>query len=359
MKKSPYLIPILFFVLITGCSASGQQNDITTSMPSFPTPTQTIQISPTLALLTPSHTASPALAITASPEATATREGEMVRRCPDVVSQITYSPDSKLLAAACIDGIYLYDSQTLSLVHKMDDGIYITPMVVDFSPDGQILASGGNVNLYQVSDGVLLHTLSEQKYATQSISFSADGQRLAESSGNLINIWRVSNGVLLNTIDSHTYVTSLAFAPTGSTLAVGSIKISLWQTSNGTWLRNFTGHTDEITSVAFSPDGVLLASGSFDRTAKLWRVRNGMLHHTLEGATAPVSGVAFSPDGQILATSSNDGTVRLWQVSNGVLIRTLDNLTTHWVTSVAFSPDGKWLAAGTDDGKIWQWYLGE
>ena len=34
----------------------------------------------------------------------------------------------------------------------------------------------------------------------------------------------------------------------------------------------FRGHTDRVTSVAFSPDGVLLASGSKDRTIKVWNL---------------------------------------------------------------------------------------
>ena len=274
-----------------------------------------------------------------------------------VISQIIYSPDSKILAAACNGRVYLYESQTLSQIGILNNERGSD--AIDISPNGEFLVSGGNLTLYQISDGAVLRTLSIKKSYpfSQSVSFSADSKMIAEGNDFFINIWRVSNGALLRTIDNYSYVTSVAFAPSGSTLAASTLldKITLWQTSDGTWLRNFVGHKDEITSIAFSPDGNFLASGSFDYTAKIWQVKDGKLMHTLE-FTTPVSDVAFSPDGQVLATSSNDGAVRLWQVSNGELLQTID-LTNHLVTSVAFSPDGNLLSASTDDGIIWQWYL--
>jgi WD40 repeat protein len=36
-----------------------------------------------------------------------------------------------------------------------------------------------------------------------------------------------------------------------------------------------TGHTDGVQAIAFSPDGILLASGSRDKTVWLWQVDEG------------------------------------------------------------------------------------
>ncbi|KQM02477.1 WD domain, G-beta repeat-containing protein, partial [Frankia sp. CpI1-P] len=65
-----------------------------------------------------------------------------------------------------------------------------------------------------------------------------------------------------------------------------------------------TGHTDRVWWVVFSPDGTLLATASFDRTARLWDVATGHQRATLTAHTGPVRWVAFSPDGTLLATAS-------------------------------------------------------
>lgn len=126
-------------------------------------------------------------------------------------------------------------------------------------------------------------------------------------------------------------------------------------------VRTFAGHADSVRSVAFSRDGKTLASGSFDKTAKLWNVDSGELLGTLRGHgnAHPAGGnlrpginrVAFTPDGTILATAGLDGTVKLWDVATKKELRTLRGHSNR-VLSVAIAPDGKTLASASEDHSI-------
>ncbi|HEY1001218.1 MAG TPA: CHAT domain-containing protein [Streptosporangiaceae bacterium] len=118
--------------------------------------------------------------------------------------------------------------------------------------------------------------------------------------------------------------------------------------------RTLTGHTDWVYGVAFSPDGRLLATASFDGTARVWDLATGEQRRTLTGHINWVYGVAFSPDGRLLATASADMTARVWDLATGGHLRTLTGRT-DWVRDVAFSPDGRLLATASDDktARLW------
>ncbi|GAB6042390.1 nSTAND1 domain-containing NTPase [Endothiovibrio diazotrophicus] len=120
-------------------------------------------------------------------------------------------------------------------------------------------------------------------------------------------------------------------------------------------------HAKQIIRQAYSSDGHLLATASFDHTAKLWRVERGpngwslTLLHTFQGHTDPVYAVAFSPDGRTLATASYDGRVGLYDVASGEG----KSFAAHdgKVGVVQFSSSGDELMTAGEDGAIRLWDL--
>ena len=84
-----------------------------------------------------------------------------------------------------------------------------------------------------------------------------------------------------------------------------------------TCVSTLKGHTIGVLSVAFHPSAPYLATGSYDKTAKLWLLNADCSAptcvSTLQGHSDWVRSVAFHPSAPYLATGSGDTTTKLWQ----------------------------------------------
>ncbi|MEV0806548.1 hypothetical protein [Micromonospora sp. NPDC050200] len=190
----------------------------------------------------------------------------------------------------------------------------------------------------------------------ESLALSPDRRLAAVGRYQTVEVWDVSEQTLLHTIPAHRRVVqAVALSPDGRTLATRSFDdLALWDLRTGEPVGAITELAGPTCALAFSPDGTLLASGHDKTNAALWRVADLTI-----AARFPVNGfqhaVAFSPDGGWLATAGQDEVVRVWPVGGGPPVTLYGPAT--WVDSLAFTPDGRTLAA-TSAGRVHLWTCG-
>ncbi|MEV6243188.1 hypothetical protein [Lentzea sp. NPDC051838] len=168
-------------------------------------------------------------------------------------------------------------------------------------------------------------------------------------------------------LNGHTgavYLTT--FNKAGTVLATASYDRTarLWDVrdkANPKPLAVLTGHTDWLSTAVFSPDGSLLATTGADKTIRLWDVHdpaNAKEIKKIETGNGTSYLLDFNRDGTILAAANDDKSARLWDVSNPADAKPLgEPLRDHTspVRSLAFSPDGKLLATTGDDQTVRLW----
>ncbi len=244
-------------------------------------------------------------------------------------------------------------------IYAMD---FVPPPLPDIAAPQAVLATGyfgGALRLWNIQNDRST-SLSGHTSSIRTLAFSPDGQLLASGgSGDnpIIKLWRVRDGQCCHILAGHTDgLWSVAFSPDSRILASSSSDhtIRLWSTLTGECLQMLAGHKDWVTSVAFIASPSMLVSGSRDRTMRIWDIQTGECLRTLQGQQLGIISIAVSPNGDILASGSVDRTVALWNVLTGECFQVLPGHQA-FVWSVALSTDGRWLASGSYDGTVWLW----
>jgi WD40 repeat protein len=200
------------------------------------------------------------------------------------VSRLAFSPNNKALALAYWDKtIRVWDTGARKEVQRLT-GHKSEIFAVEFSPDGKLLASGCDdktARVWELATGKEVYQLRHET-TVLALAFSPDGKtlasagglRLGENAGDTgVHLWELATGQERAVLSgNHHLVRSLAFAPDGKVLALGSSDgtVRVWDLLSGKELRRFEGHRGIVNSVAFSRDGKRLVSGSTDATVVIW-----------------------------------------------------------------------------------------
>ena len=236
---------------------------------------------------------------------------------------------------------------------------------VDVSPNGQIIASASQDNTIKLwkADGSLITTLKDPSLRDQGevahaasvleVNFSPDGQTLASASmDNTVKIWNVADGKLLKTFSDSNWISSVSFSPNEQIVATACADktVKIWSLNHDQPPKVLQGHTDTVMDVSFNKEGNLLASVSKDGSVRLWNTRTWKLQRIFQTPGAQIYGVSFSPDSRLIASSSGDSPIRLWTLNSST--PTKPELVKKSGLNVRFSQDGQTIAAAGQDGVI-------
>jgi len=248
---------------------------------------------------------------------------------------IALSPNGETVASGGRHGmVKLWNIETRKVVAKWTGHTKLVRAVCWSRDGGRVVtgSSDGTARIWDVESGetVLGPITTSHRQRIDAVAFSPDASNLATGGYNedAIKIWDARTGELLSTLKQYSGVWTLVWTLDQKKLLAGHNNGSITIFNTATWqqIAILEDHTDRVYALSLFQNDRLLASGSFDKRARLWNLdanlpvgpplqHQGVVYHT-----------AFSADGRFLATACNDNNACVWDVHSILQEAALEDL---------------------------------
>jgi WD40 repeat protein len=318
------------------------------------------------------------------------------------VRTVAVSPDLRLMATAGQGGVFIWDVQSGTLLHRFP-GIR-SASVVEFSTDSKILyaADATAIRSWNAETAAHIRDYVGHTRAITRLSLMANGGTLlSASSDNTVRLWSTETGETINrirvagstimdaavspdgqklvTVDTfltnsvkvwdiatETEILALAktnwtaqrciFAPAGDFLTASpGGSVDLWNLNSGEHIRSFGGiaaHPFTILDI-WLPNEATVAALCSNGDVYLWNLYTAELQRVISGN--PIITGKGIPNEFLTIGADLDYTVQIRQLPGGDIVRAFKGHTTSTHTGVAFSPDGRYILSGGVESAVRLW----
>ncbi len=276
----------------------------------------------------------------------------------DIVNSVAFSPDGKTIAASSDHEIQLWDVVSRQTVGEPFSAGF-SP--VAFSPDGKFLVRATlPLEIWDLTTHKIVITLADKTGALRypvSVTFSADGGRLAAADNERVALWAVKTGAQIDVLSLPEYnsaprieidsqgrllLTSVTGDYINSTIVYRNVQ------TRASLLTFQIGLNGNFGDLAFSPDGTLLTSLRHVYRASIsiwWDVKTGAPRY--QRASDGVMMSPFQSGGRVSFLSMGPNGMHLWEVQG---TRERPILASPNAQLADLSPDGTRTAISFWDG---------
>lgn len=314
------------------------------------------------------------------PDGAIARLGTTRNRQGSQIHQIVYSPDGKSIYTLAPEepGVTVWDSGTGRVRQRVAAG---TVWSLAVSPDGRLVGTGDDQGSLRVWDADTGREIADfglpiklpplpfpgrihaQFNLVQRVAFLGNDRLLSHhTTDQTLRLWSISNRRLTATIQGaeDDPLVSFAVSADGRTILTGSAKgeLGVWNASDASQVRRFTGHHEHIVSLAVNADGSAAVTGGFDATVRGWDLKTGRERWHFP-SSALSQALSMAPSGDSFAIVEFNGEaessmVKLRSMADGKELRGI-GVPFRLAVSVAHSPDGAVLTTGGADNSIRHW----